>query len=206
MHGLQRCSVTVMTNAELVEFVWGGLANSISHDLLWNVDHLAGPHQRRAASSGVPGGDQRVRPAGQLVPTRRGAASRDGERVSPDALWMEFDAGEPLRRGANAVLVAFLCGAADRSTAGTSARSGAWAWRSAMACGGTPWKIGEDTEGYRRAGRKERRCVGGRWSGGTPPCARARHSPTGTRTLTWRSWRVGDRRWWTPLWVVIGYS
>ncbi|CAD6263517.1 unnamed protein product [Miscanthus lutarioriparius] len=56
-------SVTVMTNAELVEFAWG-LANSVGPGQQrprLPVDHPAGPRERRRrrAASGVPGGDQR---------------------------------------------------------------------------------------------------------------------------------------------------
>jgi hypothetical protein len=46
------------------------------------------------------------------VPTRGGAEARGGGRV-PDALRVELDHGEPMRRGADAVL-ALLRGAADQ--------------------------------------------------------------------------------------------
>ncbi|OEL38352.1 UDP-glycosyltransferase 85A5, partial [Dichanthelium oligosanthes] len=47
-----------------------------------------------------------------LVPAGGGAAARGGGRV-PDALRVELDDGEPMRRGADAVL-ALLRGAADQ--------------------------------------------------------------------------------------------
>ena len=78
------------------------------------VDHPAGPRQRRRrrAAAGVPGDHQGPRTPGELVSAGGGAEARGGGRV-PDALRVELDHGEPVRRGAHAVL-AFLRGAADQ--------------------------------------------------------------------------------------------
>ena len=58
-------------------------------------------HRRPAA--GVPGGDGGAGPRDELVPAGGGAPAQGRRRV-PDALRVDLDAGERLRRGADAVL------------------------------------------------------------------------------------------------------
>jgi len=94
-------SITVMTADQLAEFTLGlaGLRLAVP------VGHQAGPRLRREryAAGGVRHGHQREGNPGELVPARDGALAPVRRPVS-DVLRLELDAGEHMRRRADALL------------------------------------------------------------------------------------------------------
>ncbi|KAJ1271275.1 hypothetical protein BS78_06G116800 [Paspalum vaginatum] len=184
-------SITVMTNEELVEFAWG-LANC-GHDFLWvirpdlvNGDAAVLPPEFTEA---IKGRGHLATWCPQEVVLRHEAVGVFLTHSGWNSTMESLCAGPP-----GCPCCAGPSSRSSRPTAGTSAWSGAWPWRSDTTSGVRRWRR---RYGRPWAGTRERRCTAARWSGGRPASARpgpaGAHTPTSTGWSTTYSSRVATR-------------